>query len=76
MCQCRMDLILSSRNAEGFFDKVKYKEMCLRYHRSMHMRLDWSTFKRGPGVWVLNAEVLKRESYVLEIKELIVKDRS
>ncbi|MGL4616124.1 MAG: hypothetical protein ACRCVV_19965, partial [Shewanella sp.] len=39
------------------------------------MQIDWSTLKRGPGVWVLNAEVLKSEGYVLDIKTLIEKEK-
>lgn len=35
------------------------------------MQIDWSMIKKGPSVWVLNAEILKRESYVQDVKNLI-----
>ncbi len=39
------------------------------------MQIDWSTIKRGPGVWFLNVGVLKRDSYLQDIKELIENEK-
>lgn len=75
ICQTRVDFILCSRNLEGFIDNVKYGETSLSDHKPMYMQLDWCTIKRGPGVWVLNAEVLKRDCYVREIKDLIENEK-
>lgn len=75
MCQTRIDYILCSRFLEGYIDDVRYEETSLSDHRPLFMKLDWSSIKRGPGVWILNAEILKREGYVLDIKALIEKEK-
>lgn len=75
MCQTRIDFIMCSRNLEAFVDNVRYEETALSDHKPLYMQIDFSTIKRGPGVWVLNAEVLKSKGYVLDIKLLIEKEK-
>ncbi len=75
MCQTRIDFILASRNIEGFIEKLRYEETSLSDHKPLFMQIDWSTIKRGPGVWFLNVGVLKRDSYLQDIKELIENEK-
>lgn len=75
MCQTRIDFILASRNIEGFIEKLSYEETSLSDHKPLFMQIDWSMIKRGPGVWGLNVGVLKRDSYVQDIKELIENEK-
>ncbi|KAI2655313.1 hypothetical protein H4Q32_017688 [Labeo rohita] len=39
------------------------------------LKIDFNRKERGPGVWVLNTELLKSESYKLEIENLIEKEK-
>ena len=75
MCKTRIDFILCTRNIEGFIGNIKYEESSLSDHKPLFIQVDWSSVKRGPGVWVLNVEVLKNEEYVLSIKEIIEKEK-
>jgi len=75
MCQTRIDMILCTRNIEGFIDKLRYEVTSLSDHKAFYVQLNGNTEKRGPGVWVLNTDVLKDEQYVLAIKEMIEKEK-
>jgi len=75
MCQTRIDMILCTRNIEGFIDKLRYEGTSLSDHKAFYVQLNGNTEKRGPGVWVLNTDVLKDEQYVLAIKEMIEKEK-
>lgn len=75
MCKTRIDFVLCTRNIEGFIGSIKYEESSLSDHKPIFIQVDWSSVKRGPGVWVLNTEILKNEGYVLSIKEIIEKEK-
>lgn len=62
MCRTRIDFILCTRNIEGFMEGIRYEETSLSDHKPLFLRVDWSVVKRGPGVWVLNTEILKMKS--------------
>lgn len=75
MCQTRIDMVLCTRNIEGFIEKLRYEETSLSDHKPFFVQLDWDTGKRGPGVWVLNTNILKDEHYVLTIKKMIEEEK-
>ncbi|MGL4945368.1 MAG: endonuclease/exonuclease/phosphatase family protein [Fusobacteriaceae bacterium] len=75
MCKTRIDLILCTRNIEGFICNIKFEETSFSDHKMISMRMDWNQMERGPGVWVLNTEILREENYVLEVKEIIEKEK-
>lgn len=75
MCQTRIDMVLCTRNIEGFIEKLSYEETSLSDHKPFFVQLDWDTGKRGPGVWVLNTNILKDEHYVLTIKKMIEEEK-
>jgi len=37
--------------------------------------LHWDVWKRGPGVWVLNTDILKDENYVATINDTVKKEK-
>lgn len=75
MCQTRIDMVLCTRNIEDFIEKLRYEETSLSDHKPFFIHLDWDTGKRGPGVWVLNTDILKDEHYVLTIKEMMEEEK-
>ncbi len=75
VCETRIDFILCTRNVENFIEKIKYEETSFSDHKFLSFKVDWSKVQRGPGVWILNTEVLKNEAYVLSIKEIIEKEK-
>lgn len=75
MCQTRIDMVLCTRNIEDFIEKLRYEETSLSDHKPFFVQLDWDTGKRGPGVWVLNTDILKDEHYVSTIKEMMEEEK-
>lgn len=71
MCQTRIDYFLSTRNLEGFIDGIFYKETTLSDHKMVLMTMDFKRQTKGPGVWILNTEVLKNESFKKEIEIIL-----
>lgn len=70
--QSRLDLVLCNRQLELFISKVFYKRFSESDHDFLNVIIDFSGVERGPGVWVLNAELLKNESYKMEIENVII----
>ncbi len=56
-------------------EKIRYEETSLSDHKPIFMQIDWNVVKRGPGVWVLNTEILKKQDYVLSIQEIITREK-
>ncbi len=52
-----------------------YKDTSLSDHKMVLLKIDFNKKERGPGVWVLNTELLKSESYKSEIEKLIEKEK-
>lgn len=75
VCQTRIDFVLCSRNVENFIEKIKYEETSFSDHKFLFFIMDWSKMQRGPGVWILNTQVLKNEDYVTKVKEIIEKEK-
>lgn len=75
VCQTRIDFILCTRNVENFIDNIRFKETSLSDHKFLTFNLDWSNMQRGPGVWILNTQILKNENYVSTVKEMIEKEK-
>lgn len=75
MRKTRIDLILCTRNIEGFIGNIKFEETSFSDHKMISMAMDWNQMKRGPGVWVLNTEILREENYVSQVKEIIEKEK-
>lgn len=73
--QTRIDMVLCTRNLECFIEKLRYEETSLSDHKPFFVHLDWDVGKRGPGVWVLNTDILKDEDYVATIKDTIKKEK-
>lgn len=71
LCQSRIDHILSTRNLDYFIEDIFYKDTVLSDHKMVSLKIDFNKKERGPGVWVLNTELLKSESYKLEIEKLL-----
>lgn len=71
MCQTRIDYFLSTRNLECFIDRIVYKETTLSDHKMVLMVMDLKKETKGPGVWILNTDVLKNESFKKEIENIL-----
>ncbi len=56
---------------EGNIKSVYYKEVGLSDHFFLRVEIDLTRIERGKGVWVLNAEILKDESYKGKIKQIV-----
>lgn len=57
MCKTKIYFMFCTRNVEGFICSIKFEESSLSEHKPIFMQIDWSSVKRGPGVWVLNTEI-------------------
>lgn len=75
VCRSRIDFVLCTRIVENFIEKIEYEDTSFSDHKFLFFKVDWSKVQRGPGVWILNTEVLKNEDYVLSIKEIIEKEK-
>lgn len=75
LCQTRIDYILSTINLEDFIEDISYKDTSLSDHKMVLLKIDFNKKERGPGVWVLNTELLKSESYKSEIEKFIEKEK-
>lgn len=75
VCKTRIDFVLCTRNVENFIEKIKYEETSFSDHKFLFLKVDWSKVQRGPGIWILNTEMLKQEGYVLNVKEIIEKEK-
>lgn len=69
--QSRIDFILCDRRFEHFISKVFYKMYSGSDHDFLYM-MDFSGVERGPGVWVVNTQLLKKELYKMEMENLII----
>lgn len=69
--QSRIDYVLCKEEMEGNIKNVFYKEVGYSDHFLLCMTLDCVRVERGSGVWVLNATILKEESYKERIKQLL-----
>lgn len=70
--QSRIDFILCDRRFEHFISKVFYKMYSGSDHDFLYVMMDFSGVERGPGVWVVNAELLKNDFYKMEMENLII----
>lgn len=75
MCQTRIDSFLSTRNLDCFIDDVLYKETTLSDHKMVLIRMDFKREMKGPGVWILNTEILKHESFKNGIENLLDEEK-
>lgn len=75
MCQTRIDFILSERDMEFFLGDICYKDTSLSDHKMLLWNIDFSKEKKGPGVWILNSEILTSESYRIGIEEILDKEK-
>ncbi len=69
--QSRIDYVLCNGEMEGNIKSVYYKEVGLSDHFFLRVEIDFTRIERGKGVWVLNAEILKDESYKGKIKQIL-----
>ncbi len=69
--QSRIDYVLCNGEMEGNIKSVYYKEVGLSNHFFLRVEIDFTRIERGKGVWVLNAEILKDESYKGKIKQIL-----
>lgn len=74
MCRSRIDFILSKRDLVEFIDGIYYKETFLSDHKILWAEIDMSGIKRGPGLWMLNTEILKTEEFCMELEELMKRE--
>jgi exonuclease III len=75
MCQTRIDFILSLRDMECYLEDIYYKETGLSDHKMIVWKIDFNKEKRGPGVWILNSEILGDENYRKGIEELLGREK-
>lgn len=71
MCQTRIDFILIKTALGKYVEKVYYKETTLSDHKFLFVQMDFNEFERGPGVWVLNSGILKKNYYRMGVERLI-----
>ncbi len=69
--QSRTDYVLCDGEMEGNIKSVYYKEVGLSDLFFLRVEIDLTRIERGKGVWVLNAEILKDESYKGKIKQIV-----
>ncbi|KAK2816439.1 hypothetical protein Q7C36_022710 [Tachysurus vachellii] len=74
VCQTRIDCFMY-KNCGKFIEKIKYEETSFSDHKFLFFKLDWSQMQRGPGVWILNTQILKNEDYAAKVKEIIEKEK-
>lgn len=74
MCRSRIDFILSKRDLVEFIDGIYYKETFLSDHKILWAEIDMSGIKRGPGLWMLNTEILKTEGFCMKLEELMKRE--
>ncbi len=75
ICKTRIDYVLCTRNVGNFIEKIIYEETSFSDHKFLRFKIDWNNMQRGPGVWILNTEVLKNEDYVSKVKEIMEKEK-
>ena len=71
LVQCRLDYFLVRDEDKKFVSKTKIVSSIRTDHKMVDMLVEIEKYKRGPGLWKLNNEVLKDENYVTKIKHLI-----
>lgn len=75
MCRSRIDYIICKRDFMKVVDNIYYKETSLSDHKILWVRVDLSGVKRGPGLWVLNVDLLKERGFKERIEDLIKEEQ-
>ncbi len=63
ICRSRIDFLISKRDLLKLIDSIFYRETNLSDHKVLWIQVDMSGIKRGPGIWILNTEILKDENF-------------
>ncbi len=61
---------------EFFIDDIIYKETTLSEHKMAFIRMDFKREMKGPGVLILNTEILKHESLKKGIDHLLEEEKT
>ncbi len=75
ICRSRIDFLISKRDLLKLIDSIFYRETNLSDHKVLWIQVDMSGIKRGPGIWILNTEILKDENFKEKIVEFIKKEQ-
>lgn len=75
ICRSRIDFLISKREMLKLIDTIFYKETVLSDHKVVCIQVDMNDVKRGPGIWMLNTEILKDENFKEQIEVLIKKEQ-
>lgn len=70
--QSRIDLILCTKEIESKIRNIYYKETGFSDHNYLYSKIDFTEVERGPGIWVLNAGLLKEFAYCKRVKRTII----
>ncbi|MGL5245458.1 MAG: endonuclease/exonuclease/phosphatase family protein, partial [Sarcina sp.] len=73
--QTRIDFIISTRDIDYFIEDIVYKDTGFSDHKMIKWKIDFNKEDRGPGVWILNSELLKDENYKLGVYDLIESEK-
>lgn len=73
--QTRIDFIISTRDIDYFIEDIVYKDTSFSDHKMIRWKIDFNKEEKGPGVWILNSEILKDENYKLGIYDLMENEK-
>jgi len=71
----RIDYFLISENLQKFISQIYYRDTSLSDHSLVIMKLKFQNIVRGPGVWILNNQILGELEYRNKIIDLIGRER-
>ena len=70
--QSRIDMVLIKKTLSEYVKRVYYKRCGFSDHEYVFLKLDLNKVERGPGIWLLNTEILKDNVYKMEVGEMIL----
>lgn len=70
--QSRIDLFLCKKEEVHYVTKASYKNYSESDHDFLWISMNLNETDKGPGVWILNTELLKLELYKMEIESIII----
>ena len=74
--QSRIDLCLLSRSLLQYVTTCKIKFTSISDHNMISLKMDFSLVERGPGVWILNNQLLDDCMYTTKIVSIIEEHKS
>lgn len=71
----RIDFFLIDKTLTTHVKNIFYKETTFSDHSFVFLQLDFSTYDRGPGVWIFNNTYLNDDDFCEKITKLVDKEK-